>query len=341
MSLESFDKEIYELTNKEWQRQCDYLEMIASENFTLPEVMEVAGSVLTNKYAEGYPNKRYYGGCEFVDEIESLAIERCKKLFDCKFANVQPNSGSQANQGVYMALLNRGDKILGMDLSNGGHLTHGAKVNASGKIYESFSYGVELDGRINYDRVRDIAKIVRPKLIVCGASAYARVIDFAKFREIADEVGAYLFADIAHIAGLVAGGAHPSPFPHAHIVSSTTHKTLRGPRGGIIMTNIAVGSLYIFGLTRGHYDGFVDWCKQVIAICVTAFLQNSLLFAGLLTFGDHMLLGLGIMLAANEVPRIADRFGLDTSSKVNIMSTYYATQAAVRTTQAVMKAVSK
>ncbi len=237
MSLESFDKEIYELTNKEWQRQCDYLEMIASENFTLPEVMEVAGSVLTNKYAEGYPNKRYYGGCEFVDEIESLAIERCKKLFDCKFTNVQPNSGSQANQGVYMALLNRGDKILGMDLSNGGHLTHGAKVNASGKIYESFSYGVELDGRINYDRVRDIAKIVRPKLIVCGASAYARVIDFAKFREIADEVGAYLFADIAHIAGLVAGGAHPSPFPHAHIVSSTTHKTLRGPRGGIIMTN--------------------------------------------------------------------------------------------------------
>lgn len=237
MSLESFDKEIYELTNKEWQRQCNYLEMIASENFTLPEVMEVAGSVLTNKYAEGYPNKRYYGGCEFVDEIENLAIERCKKLFACKFANVQPNSGSQANQGVYMALLNRGDKILGMDLSNGGHLTHGAKVNASGKIYESFSYGVELDGRINYDRVRDIAKIVRPKLIVCGASAYARVIDFAKFREIADEVGAYLFADIAHIAGLVAGGAHPSPFPHAHIVSSTTHKTLRGPRGGIIMTN--------------------------------------------------------------------------------------------------------
>ncbi len=237
MSLESFDSEIYALTQREWQRQCDYLEMIASENFTLPEVMEVAGSVLTNKYAEGYPQKRYYGGCEFVDEIESLAIERCKQLFGCKFANVQPHSGSQANQGVYMALLSRGDKILGMDLSNGGHLTHGAKVNASGKIYESFSYGVELDGRINYERVRDIAKIVRPKMIVCGASAYPRIIDFAKFREIADEVGAYLFADIAHIAGLVAGGAHPSPFPHAHIVSSTTHKTLRGPRGGIIMTN--------------------------------------------------------------------------------------------------------
>ncbi len=237
MSLESFDSEIYALTQKEWQRQCDYLEMIASENFTLPEVMEVAGSVLTNKYAEGYPQKRYYGGCEFVDEIESLAIERCKQLFGCKFANVQPHSGSQANQGVYMALLSRGDRILGMDLSNGGHLTHGAKVNASGKIYESFSYGVELDGQINYERVRDIAKIVRPKMIVCGASAYPRIIDFAKFREIADEVGAYLFADIAHIAGLVAGGAHPSPFPHAHIVSSTTHKTLRGPRGGIIMTN--------------------------------------------------------------------------------------------------------
>lgn len=237
MSLEQFDKEIYDLTNKELQRQCDHLEMIASENFTLPEVMQVMGSVLTNKYAEGYPAKRYYGGCEFVDEIENLAIQRCKKLFNCQYANVQPNSGSQANQGVYMALLNPKDKILGMNLSHGGHLTHGAKVSSSGKIYESFFYGVELDGRIDYDKVRQIAKIVQPKMIVCGASAYARIIDFAKFREIADEVGAYLFADIAHIAGLVAGGVHPSPFPHAHIVSSTTHKTLRGPRGGIIMTN--------------------------------------------------------------------------------------------------------
>ncbi|EPZ3061475.1 serine hydroxymethyltransferase, partial [Campylobacter coli] len=179
----------------------------------------------------------YYGGCEFVDEIENLAIERCKKLFNCSFANVQPNSGSQANQGVYAALLNPGDKILGMDLSHGGHLTHGAKVNSSGKMYESFFYGVELDGGINYEKVREIAHIVKPKLIVCGASAYARIIDFSKFREIADEVGAYLFADIAHIAGLVVAGEHPSPFPHAHVVSSTTHKTLRGPRGGIIMTN--------------------------------------------------------------------------------------------------------
>ncbi|EJE7612601.1 serine hydroxymethyltransferase [Campylobacter coli] len=237
MSLEQFDKEIFDLTNQELMRQCEGLEMIASENFTLPEVMEVMGSVLTNKYAEGYPGKRYYGGCEFVDEIENLAIERCKKLFNCSFANVQPNSGSQANQGVYAALLNPGDKILGMDLSHGGHLTHGAKVSSSGKMYESFFYGVELDGRINYEKVREIAHIVKPKLIVCGASAYARIIDFSKFREIADEVGAYLFADIAHIAGLVVAGEHPSPFPHAHVVSSTTHKTLRGPRGGIIMTN--------------------------------------------------------------------------------------------------------
>ncbi|EAL3919514.1 serine hydroxymethyltransferase [Campylobacter upsaliensis] len=237
MSLEQFDKEIYDLTTAELKRQCDGLEMIASENFTLPEVMEVMGSVLTNKYAEGYPGKRYYGGCEIVDEIETLAIQRCKKLFNCAFANVQPNSGSQANQGVYGALLNAGDRILGMDLSHGGHLTHGAKVSSSGKMYESFFYGVELDGRINYEKVREIAHIVKPKLIVCGASAYARIIDFAKFREIADEVGAYLFADIAHIAGLVVAGEHPSPFPHAHIVSSTTHKTLRGPRGGIIMCN--------------------------------------------------------------------------------------------------------
>ena len=237
MSLEMFDKEIFDLTNKELERQCEGLEMIASENFTLPEVMEVMGSILTNKYAEGYPGKRYYGGCEFVDEIETLAIQRCKKLFNCKFANVQPNSGSQANQGVYAALINPGDKILGMDLSHGGHLTHGAKVSSSGKMYESCFYGVELDGRIDYEKVREIAKKEKPKLIVCGASAYARVIDFAKFREIADEIGAYLFADIAHIAGLVVAGEHPSPFPYAHVVSSTTHKTLRGPRGGIIMTN--------------------------------------------------------------------------------------------------------
>ncbi|MDA3077228.1 serine hydroxymethyltransferase [Campylobacter sp. JMF_04 NA10] len=235
--LADFDKEIFDLMSKELARQCDHLEMIASENFTYPEVMQVMGSVLSNKYAEGYPGKRYYGGCEFVDEIETIAIERCKKLFGCEFANVQPNSGSQANQGVYGAFLKPGDKILGMSLSHGGHLTHGAKVSSSGKYYESFEYGVELDGRINYDRVADIAGIVKPKMIVCGASAYTREIDFAKFREIADSVGAYLFADVAHIAGLVVAGEHAHPFPHCHVVSSTTHKTLRGPRGGIIMTN--------------------------------------------------------------------------------------------------------
>ena len=236
-NLEKFDNEIFSLTNKELARQCDYLEMIASENFTYPEVMEAMGSVLTNKYAEGYPGKRYYGGCEFVDEIEQIAIDRCKKLFGCEFANVQPNSGSQANQGVYAAFLKPGEKILGMSLSHGGHLTHGAKVSSSGKMYESFEYGVELDGRINYDKVLEIAQIVKPKMIVCGASAYTREIDFAKFRQIADSVGAFLFADVAHVAGLVVAGEHTNPFPHCHVVSSTTHKTLRGPRGGIIMTN--------------------------------------------------------------------------------------------------------
>jgi len=211
--------------------------MIASENFTLPAVMEAMGSVFTNKYAEGYPQKRYYGGCEYADKVEQLAIDRACKLFSCKFANVQPHSGSQANAAVYAGLLKAGDKLLGMDLSHGGHLTHGSKPSFSGKNYSSFTYGVELDGRINYERVMDIAKITMPKIIICGASAYAREIDFKKFREIADEVGAILFADIAHIAGLVAAGEHPSPFPYADVVTTTTHKTLAGPRGGMIMTN--------------------------------------------------------------------------------------------------------
>ncbi len=235
--MEKSDKEVFDVLNKELARQTDHLEMIASENFTSPAVMEAMGSIFTNKYAEGYPNKRYYGGCEFADEVEQLAIDRACKLFNCKFANVQPHSGSQANQGVYQALLKPYDKILGMDLSHGGHLTHGSKVSSSGKTYQSFFYGVNSDGRIDYDRVRDIAKITQPKLIVCGASAYPREIDFKAFREIADEVGALLFADIAHIAGLVAAGEHPSPFPHCDVVSTTTHKTLRGPRGGMIMTN--------------------------------------------------------------------------------------------------------
>lgn len=235
--LKEYDNEIYTLCEQELERQSDHLEMIASENFTLPAVMEAMGSVFTNKYAEGYPAKRYYGGCEYADGVEQLAIDRACKLFGCNYANVQPHSGSSANGAVYAALLQAGDKLLGMDLSHGGHLTHGSKVSFSGKNYHSFSYGVELDGRINYERVLDIAKIVQPKIIVCGASAYAREIDFAKFREIADAVGAILFADIAHIAGLVCAGEHPSPFPHAHIVTTTTHKTLAGPRGGMIMTN--------------------------------------------------------------------------------------------------------
>ncbi|WP_187648155.1 serine hydroxymethyltransferase [Nitrosophilus labii] len=235
--LRDYDSEVYQIIENELKRQTDHLEMIASENFTSPAVMEAMGSVFTNKYAEGYPGKRYYGGCENADAIENLAIQRAKKLFGCEYVNVQPHSGSQANQAVYMALLKPYDKILGMDLSHGGHLTHGAKVSSSGKLYQSFFYGVNSEGWIDYDRVLDIAKIVKPKIIVCGASAYPREIDFKKFREIADEVGAILFADIAHIAGLVAAGEHPSPFPYCDVVTTTTHKTLRGPRGGMIMTN--------------------------------------------------------------------------------------------------------
>ncbi|WRD47662.1 serine hydroxymethyltransferase [Helicobacter pylori] len=235
--LEQTDSEIFELIFEEYKRQNEHLEMIASENYTFPSVMEAMGSILTNKYAEGYPNKRYYGGCEVVDKIESLAIERAKKLFNCQFANVQAHSGSQANNAVYHALLKPYDKILGMDLSCGGHLTHGAKVSLTGKHYQSFSYGVNLDGYIDYEEVLKIAQSVKPEIIVCGFSAYPREIDFKKFREIADEVGALLLGDIAHVAGLVVANEHAHPFPHCHVVSSTTHKTLRGPRGGIILTN--------------------------------------------------------------------------------------------------------
>ncbi|MGL2416026.1 serine hydroxymethyltransferase [Helicobacter pylori] len=235
--LEQMDSEIFEFIVEEFKRQNEHLEMIASENYTFPSVMEAMGSILTNKYAEGYPNKRYYGGCEVVDKIESLAIERAKKLFNCQFANVQAHSGSQANNAVYHALLKPYDKILGMDLSCGGHLTHGAKVSLTGKHYQSFSYGVNLDGYIDYEGVLKIAQSVKPEIIVCGFSAYPREIDFKKFREIADEVGALLLGDIAHVAGLVVANEHAHPFPHCHVVSSTTHKTLRGPRGGIILTN--------------------------------------------------------------------------------------------------------
>lgn len=235
--LEQTDSEIFEFIFEEYKRQNEHLEMIASENYTFPSVMEAMGSILTNKYAEGYPNKRYYGGCEVVDKIESLAIERAKKLFNCQFANVQAHSGSQANNAVYHALLKPYDKILGMDLSCGGHLTHGAKVSLTGKHYQSFSYGVGLDGYIDYEEALKIAQSVKPQIIVCGFSAYPREIDFKKFREIADAVGALLLGDIAHVAGLVVANEHAHPFPHCHVVSSTTHKTLRGPRGGLILTN--------------------------------------------------------------------------------------------------------
>lgn len=232
------DREVYDAIEAERKRQNEGIELIASENFVSKSVLEAAGSVMTNKYAEGYPDKRYYGGCECVDIVEKLAIERAKQIFDVKYVNVQPHSGSQANMGVYKALLNLGDVILGMRLDHGGHLTHGKNVNFSGKDYTVYSYSVRKeDEYIDYDEVEKIAMEVKPKLIVAGASAYPRIIDFKKFREIADKVGAYLMVDMAHIAGLVAAGEHPSPIPYAHVVTTTTHKTLRGPRGGVIMTN--------------------------------------------------------------------------------------------------------
>jgi len=237
-SLAESDHEIAAAVKAELGRQREEIELIASENIVSRAVLEAQGSVLTNKYAEGYPGKRYYGGCQFVDVAENLAIERAKKLFNCGFANVQPNSGSQANQGVFFALLQPGDTYLGLNLAAGGHLTHGSPVNMSGKWFNSVPYTVrEDDQRIDYEEVAKLADQHKPKLIVAGGSAYPRVIDFAKMRAIADSVGAKLMVDMAHFAGLVAGGAHPSPFPHAHVVTTTTHKTLRGPRGGMILTN--------------------------------------------------------------------------------------------------------
>jgi glycine hydroxymethyltransferase len=233
--LNTVDPDVSAMIKREMSRQENKLEMIASENFASPAVMEACGSALTNKYAEGYPGKRYYGGCEHVDEVESLAIERGKALFGAEYVNVQPHSGSSANLVVYYALLSQGDTILGMDLSNGGHLTHGSKANMSGKYFNFVSYGIDVDSEmINYEQVLKLAKEFRPKMIVAGASAYPRIIEADKFREIADEVGALLMVDMAHFAGLVAGGQHPNPVEHAHIVTSTTHKTLRGPRGGVI-----------------------------------------------------------------------------------------------------------
>ena len=238
MSLQQNDHTIFEAIEKERDRQVQTLELIASENFVSEDVLEAMGSVMTNKYAEGYPGKRYYGGCEFVDVAEELAIERLTKLFGAKYANVQPHSGAGANLAVFYSLLQPGDKVMGMNLSHGGHLTHGSPVSISGKWFEIVSYGVREDTQlIDYDELEAIAKKEKPKLIIAGASAYTRTIDFARFREIADEVGAKFMVDMAHIAGLVAAGLHPSPIPYADVVTSTTHKTLRGPRGGIILTN--------------------------------------------------------------------------------------------------------
>ncbi len=235
-SLSEFDPEIYGAIGRETRRQSDKLELIASENFVSPAVLAAAGSVLTNKYAEGYPGKRYYGGCEYVDEVENIARDRAKQLFGCEHVNVQPHSGSQANMGVYFAILKPGDRVMGLDLSHGGHLTHGHPINFSGKLFEFHGYQVERESEvINYDALIAQAREVNPKLIVAGASAYPRVFDFARFREAADACGAKLMVDIAHIAGLVATGLHPSPIPYADFVTTTTHKTLRGPRGGMIM----------------------------------------------------------------------------------------------------------
>lgn len=235
--VKEFDPEIAAAISDELGRQRDHIELIASENFVSKAVMAAMGSPLTNKYAEGYPGKRYYGGCQYVDVVENLAIERAKKLFGCDYVNVQPHSGAQANLAVFFAIVKPGDTVMGMSLADGGHLTHGSPVNISGKYFNIVPYGVNQDGYIDYDNVLAIAKECRPKLIVAGASAYARAIDFKRFREIADEVGAVLMVDMAHIAGLVAAGCHPSPMPYADVVTTTTHKTLRGPRGGLILTN--------------------------------------------------------------------------------------------------------
>lgn len=285
--LATADKDVFDRIGRELDRQQNQIELIASENIVSKAVLEAQGSILTNKYAEGYPGKRYYGGCEYVDEIETIAIERAKSLFGAGFANVQPHSGSQANQSVFMALLQPGDSFLGMDLAAGGHLTHGSPANQSGKWFKPVSYTVrQQDQLIDYDNVAEVAEREKPKLIIAGGSAYSREIDFARFRQIADSVGAYLMVDMAHFAGLVAGGVFPSPVPHAHVVTTTTHKTLRGPRGGMVLTNDEaiikkVNSAVFPGLQGGPLEhviaakavafgealqpAFKDYARQIIA----------------------------------------------------------------------------
>ena len=244
MNIADFDPELFDAMEKECVRQEEHIELIASENYTSPRVMEAQGSMLTNKYAEGYPAKRYYGGCEYVDVVETLAIDRLKELFGATYANVQPHSGSQANSAVYMALLQPGDKVLGMNLAHGGHLTHGSPVNFSGKLYDIVPYGIDESGKIDYVELEKLALEHKPKMIIGGFSAYSGVVDWAKMREIADKIDAYLFVDMAHVAGLIAAGVYPNPVPHAHVVTSTTHKTLAGPRGGIIISAADDEGLY-------------------------------------------------------------------------------------------------
>lgn len=268
MSLEKTDPTIYKLIKKEEERQKFTLELIASENFVSEDILEAQGSILTNKYAEGYPGKKYYGGCQFIDEVEILAIERAKKLFSAEHANVQPHSGSQANMAVYFSVLKPGDTVLAMNLSHGGHLTHGSPVNFSGMLYHIVPYGVNKDTeQIDYDELRDLALKNKPKMIIAGGSAYPREIDFPRFREIADEVGAYLMADIAHIAGLVVTGVHSDPVPHCHFVTTTTHKTLRGPRGGLILCKEALAKLVDKSIFPGMQGGPLMHIIAAKAVC--------------------------------------------------------------------------
>ena len=269
------DPEVARAIEAEGERQNSHIELIASENWVSKAVMAAMGSILTNKYAEGYPGRRYYGGCQCVDVVEDLARDRAKKLFGCDYANVQPHSGAQANLAVFFAMLKPGDKILGMNLDHGGHLTHGSPVNISGSYFETSFYGVNDQGVIDYDMVREIAKREKPKLIIAGASAYARIIDFKKFREIADEVGAYLMVDMAHIAGLVAAGLHPSPIPYADVVTTTTHKTLRGPRGGMILANQEAAEKFNFNkaVFPGIQGGPLEHVIAGKAVCFQEALQ--------------------------------------------------------------------
>ena len=321
----------------EFARQAQHLELIASENFTYPAVMEAAGSVLTNKYAEGYPGKRWYGGCEFVDQIETLAIERAKQLFRAEHANVQPHSGSQANFAVYTAMLQPGDKILGMNLSHGGHLTHGNPANFSGKLYKFCQYGVrESDGRIDYDELAAVAAREQPKMITVGASAYSRIIDFARMGEIARSVGALLFADIAHIAGLVASGHHPSPFPHADFVTTTTHKTLRGPRGGLALCKAAHAKAIDSSVFPGGQGGPLMHIIAAKAVCFGECLKPSFqtysgqvvknaqaLAAGMLKRGYNIVSGgtdnhLMLVDLRAKLPNLTGKVAQETLERANI-----------------------